>query len=389
MNGDRRSQRIQGLAQSYIRRMTRECDRVTGINLGQGICDLPTPHEILAGASEAILADKSTYSRFEGIDSLREAIAEKARSYNGIEGVDPATDVVVTIGATGAFNCVLQSLFEPGDELIVFEPYYGYHVNTATVAGVVPRFVTLEPPAWSFSREDIEALCNERTKGILVNTPGNPSGKVYSRQELELIAEICVEKDLIAVTDEIYEYIVYEPDRHLSLASLDGMWDRTVTISGFSKTFSITGWRVGYAVAPAALSGPIGLVNDLLYICAPTPLQHGLAVGMSKLSEDYFQQMAEDYKAKRDLFCEALETAGLSPCVPAGSYYVLADIRSLGCEDDIAAAMKILEAVGVASVPGSSFFSSAVGKTLTRFCYAKDWDVLREACRRIERLPRV
>lgn len=385
---DRRSTRTSSLTQSYIRRMTRECDRVGGINLGQGICDLPTPPEIIEASAEAIRSDRwSTYSRYDGIDDLREAIAHKARTFNGFDNVDAETNVVSTIGSTGAFNCVVQSLFNPGDEFILFEPYYGYHLNTLKVGGLVPKFVTLAPPTWQVTREALEAVVTEKTRGIMVCTPANPSGKVWSAEELEVVAQFCKDHDLLAITDEIYEYIVYEGAQHISLATLPGMWERTVTMSGFSKTFSITGWRLGSVVAHEDLAGPIGLVNDLFYVCSPTPLQKGLAVGMATIPASYYAQMAADYQAKRDSFCAVLTDIGLTPLVPDGAYYVLADITRLGFEDDKDAAMHILETVGVASVPGSSFFMSEIGKTLTRFCYAKEWDVLEQAMVKLKELP--
>ncbi len=378
-----RSQRVEFLQQSDIRRMTRECNRVGGINLGQGICDLPTPPAVLDEASKAVLADKSVYSKYEGIDELRAALGEKLRTHNKLEQVDPANDIVVTIGSTGAFACTVQGLLNPGDELICFEPYYGYHINTMRVGGVKPSFVTLEPPYWSFTEEDLEAALTPKTRGILVNTPTNPSGKVFSAEQLEIIARFCQKHDLIAITDEIYEYILYDGREHISLASLPGMYERTVTISGFSKTFSITGWRLGYAVAPPNLSEAIGLVNDLFYVCAATPLQHGVAAGMGRIAPDYYAEMAADYERKRDMFCAALTEAGLTPNVPEGAYYVLADISSLGFDTAREAAMHILETVGVNSVPGSAFFQAETGESLTRFCYAKDWDVLEEAAERL------
>ncbi|MEZ4458553.1 MAG: aminotransferase class I/II-fold pyridoxal phosphate-dependent enzyme [bacterium] len=382
-----RSDRTAALTQSYIRRMTRECDRVGGINLGQGVCDLPTPRSILEGASEVILADKmSTYGKFEGIDALRHEIARKATEFNKIPGVNEDTDIVVTIGATGALNCIIQALFNPGDEFIIFEPYYGYHLNTMRVGGVVPKFVTLEPPHWQFTREMLEEKVTPNTRAIIFSTPTNPSGKVYTRDELQVIADFCRDHDILAITDEIYEYIVSDGAEHISLASLPGMYERTLTIGGFSKTFSITGWRLGFVVAPEALAGPIGLVNDLLYVCAPTPLQYGVAVGMAQIPASYYTEMSADYQKKRDMFCAALVEAGLTPHVPDGAYYVLSDVTRLGFDDDKAAAMHILETVGIASVPGSSFFQSPIGKTLTRFCYAKDWDVLKRACEQIVKL---
>lgn len=387
MTREFRSDHTASLTQSYIRRMTRECDRVGGINLGQGVCDLPTPRSILEGASEVILADKmSTYGKFEGIDALRHQIARKAEGFNKIQNVNEDTDIVVTVGATGALNCAIQALLNPGDEFIIFEPYYGYHLNTMVVAGMVPKFVTLKPPHWQFTREMLEARVTPNTRAIIFSTPTNPSGKVYTREELQVIADFCADHDLLAITDEIYEFIVSDGTEHISLASLPGMYDRTVTIGGFSKTFSITGWRLGYVVAPAKFAGPIGLVNDLLYICAPTPLQYGVAVGLAQIPKSYYEELAVDYQKKRDVFCAALVEAGLTPHVPDGAYYVLADITRLGFDDDKAAAMHILETVGIASVPGSSFFQSDVGKSLTRFCYAKDWDTLNRACEQIVKL---
>lgn len=382
-----RSQRTASLTQSYIRRMTRECDRVGGINLGQGVCDLPTPRSILEGASEVILADKmSTYGKFEGIDPLREEIAKKARDFNNMPNVNADTNVVVTVGATGALTCVIQALFDPGDEFIIFEPYYGYHLNTMKVGGVVPKFVSLEPPNWHFTREMLEAQVTDKTRAIIFSTPTNPSGKVYTRDELQVIADFCNDHDLLAITDEIYEYIVSDGSEHISLASLPNMWDRTLTIGGFSKTFSITGWRLGYVIAPEVFASPIGLVNDLFYVCAPTPLQYGVAMGMAQIPKEYYVEMSADYQKKRDVFCAALQEAGLTPYVPDGAYYVLADITRLGFDDDKEAAMHILETVGIASVPGSSFFASEIGKSVTRFCYAKDWDLLNQACERIVKL---
>ena len=367
--------------------MTRECNRVDGINLGQGICDLPTPSEILEATSRAVLADKSVYSKFEGIDALRAEVARKSREFNKISQVDEDKNVVVTIGATGALASTIQALFNPGDELILFEPYYGYHLNTLRVGGCEARFVTLEPPEWEVTREHLDAALTSKTRAVLFSNPTNPSGKVWSREELEIIGQFCKDNDLIAITDEIYEYILYSDAEHISLASMPGMWERTITMSGFSKTFSITGWRMGTIVAPEPLAEPIGLINDLFYVCAPTPLQHGLAEGMAALADTtYYEDMARDYEEKRDAFCAALTEVGLTPHVPAGAYYVLADVSRFGKATSKEAAMHILETVGVASVPGSAFFVSPVGETLTRFCYAKDWDTLNAAIDRIKQL---
>jgi aminotransferase len=377
-----RGERLAGVSQSFIRRMTRECERVQGINLGQGVCDLPTPPAILRATADAVLADESMYSPFEGRCELRRAIAEKARAYNGLREADPETCITVTIGATGAFHCAVQSLLDAGDEAIVFEPYYGYHVNTLVAGGLKPVFVPLAAPGWDLDIGQLEAAITTRTRALLVNTPANPSGKVFSASELAAVAEICQRHDLLALTDEIYEYIVYEQP-HVSLASLPGMWERTVTIGGFSKTYSITGWRLGYAIAPAALSERIGVANDLLYICAPTPLQVGVARGMRELGPEYYTAMAADYRRKRDRLCAALRQAGLYPHVPAGAYYVLAEAASLDPDDDIRAAMELLRRTRIAAVPGHSFYSLSQPGILLRFCFAKDWPVLDEACRRL------
>lgn len=384
----RRSQRIARLEQSEIRRMTRECNRLGGVNLGQGICDLPTPPEILQATSRAVLDDRSIYSKYEGVDPLREQIAKKAREYNKIPNVDPDTDVVVTIGATGALVTVIQALFNPGDEIILFEPYYGYHLNTLRVGGCEANFVTLAPPTWEVTREALEAALTPKTRAVLFSNPTNPSGKVWTRAEFEILSAFCIEHDLLAISDEIYEYIVYEGAEHLSLASMPDMWERTITLSGFSKTFSITGWRLGFVVAPPHLSEPIGLVNDLYYVCAPTPLQYGVAEGMGQLHPGYYAEMASDYFQKRERFCAALTRAGLTPLVPDGAYYVLADVSRFNLATSKEAAMHILETVGVASVPGSAFFVSPLGESYTRFCYAKDDETLQQAIERIDKLAR-
>jgi aminotransferase len=378
-----RSHSLEGVTQSFIRRMTRECERVGGINLGQGVCDLPTPAVILRAAADAVLADESMYSPFEGRRELRQAIASKARDYNRLAPVDPDREVTVTIGATGAFHCAVQSLLDAGDEVLVFEPYYGYHVNTLQAGGLRPVFVPLTGPDWALDAARLEAAVTPRTRAILVNTPANPSGKVFSAAELGVIAALCQRHDLLALTDEIYEYIVYDRP-HLSLAALPGMWERTVTISGFSKTYSITGWRLGYAIAPTALSERLGVANDLLYICAPTPLQLGVARGMSELGPEYYTDMAADYRRKRDRLCQALQRAGLTPRVPEGAYYVLAEAAALDPDDDVRAAMELLRRTGIAAVPGHSFYAHGSPGILLRFCFAKDWPVLEEACRRLE-----
>jgi len=374
------SDRLSGLVQSDIRRMSRECERVGGINLGQGICDLPTIPELVDGACDAIASSKATYSKYEGIDILRERIARKMAHYNKVQ-CDPATEVVVTVGSSGGFATAALATLNPGDEVILFEPYYGYHLNMLKVLGFATKFVPLHAPDWSIDFDRLRAAFTKKTKAIVVCTPSNPSGKMFTREELEQIGALCREFGAWMITDEIYEYIVYDGREHVSPMSLDSCRDVTITISGFSKTFSITGWRIGYVVADKRVAGPVGLMNDLLAICAPTPLQWGVAEAL-EVPDDYYRNMASDYRKKRDMLASALTEAGFKPSVPQGSYYMLAEIPA-GFRDSAEAAQALLEEARVASVPGTAFFESETGKRMLRFCYAKDFDALAEGCKRV------
>src|SRR5437868_4867084 len=376
--------RLQGLAQSEIRRMTRECERVGGINLGQGICDLPTPPLVRDGAIAAIRENRSTYSFAEGVRELREAISRKLQRDNGLRA-DPASEICVTVGASGAYACAIQALLDPGDGILLFEPYYGYHLNAALIAGFTPEFLTLPPPHFALREEALAKAVTPRTRAVVLCTPSNPSGKMYSRAELEALARVAQERDLLVITDEIYEYIRYDGRAHVSPAAIPGLRERTVTIMGLSKTFSITGWRLGYAVAPPGLTRAITLVNDLNYVCAPTPLQLGAAAGFNA-PPSYFAELQSGYQRKRDLTCDALRAAGLPPIVPEGAYYVLADCTSMGLATSRDAAMALLEKTGVASIPGSAFYRGPEGEKLLRFCFAKDDGVLEQACGKLRAL---
>jgi aminotransferase len=380
------SDRLSGLVQSDIRRMSRECERVGGINLGQGICDLPTIPELVEGAVEAISSSKATYSKFEGIDLLRERIARKMAHFNRVD-VDPAKELVVTVGSTGGFAAAAMATLNPGDEVILFEPYYGYHLNTLKVLGLVPKFVPLHLPDWSIDFDALRAAFGPKTRGIVVCTPSNPCGKVFTAEELAKIGALCREFGAWAYTDEIYEYIVYDGRRHVSMASVEGCRDVTITISGFSKTFSVTGWRIGYVAADAKIAASIGLVNDLFYVCAPTPLQWGIARAL-EIGDEYYANLAADYEKKRDLLADALREAGFTPYVPTGAYYMLAEIPD-SFADGRAAADALIEHARVASVPGMSFYSSDRGQRLLRFCFAKDFGALEEACRRLKAMAAV
>jgi aminotransferase len=369
---------LEGIVQSDIRRMTRECERVGGLNLGQGICDLPTPPLVRDGAIDAIKERKSTYSFPEGVLELREAIAKKLERDNGISA-DPMENIVVTVGASGAFATTIMSLLNPGDGILFFEPYYGYHLNAAIVAGYEPQYLTLTPPDFALNEDAIRAAIRPNTKAIVVCTPSNPSGKMFSKEELEGLARVAIEHDLLVITDEIYEYIRYDGRPHISPATIEGLKDRTVTVMGLSKTFSITGWRLGYAVAPTEMARAITLANDLFYVCAPTPLQHGAAKGFAA-PQSFFDALQSEYQVKRDKICDALTESGLKPIVPQGAYYVLADISHLGYPSARACAMDLLETSKVACIPGSAFYRGEIGEGLLRFCFAKEDNVLDAAC---------
>ena len=311
------SKRAGFIAQSEIRVMTIECEKLKGINLAQGVCDTEVPLAVRRGAQAAMDRGFNSYTRFDGLAELRQAISRKMRTYNGVQA-DPETEITVSAGSTGSFYCACLALLNPGEEVILFEPYYGYHVNTLWTVEAVPTYVTLRPPDWTFTPEDLEKAYTPRTKGVMVNTPANPSGKVFTRQELEWIGEFAERHDLIVFTDEIYEYFIYDGRKHVSPAALPRLAERTVTISGFSKTYSITGWRVGYSVAKAEWAQAIGPMNDLVYVCAPAPLQLGVAAGIQELSPEFYHRLSAEYAAKRDRLCGALQQAGLPPCSPHG-----------------------------------------------------------------------
>ncbi|MDP2646607.1 MAG: pyridoxal phosphate-dependent aminotransferase [Desulfobacterales bacterium] len=365
--------------------MSIECERLGGINLSQGVCDTEVPRVVRSGVREAMDAGINTYTHYAGLTELRAAIAGKQKQFYGM-AVDPENEVIVSGGATGAFYCACLALLNPGDEVILFEPFYGYHVQTLVATQAVPVYVRMQPPAWSFSREDLEGVVTSRTKGIMINTPANPSGKVFSPRELDLLAAFAKKHDLFVFTDEIYEHYLYGDCRHFPPVLLAGMKERTITISGLSKTFSITGWRIGYCICDPRWSAAIGFFNDLVYVCAPAPLQSGVAKGLRELDTDYYENLATTFRVKRDKVCAALSRAKLQPYVPDGAYYILADIRDLPGKDSKERAMHLLRKTGVACVPGKAFYHDDSGEDLARFCFAKEDSVLDEACRRLEGL---
>jgi len=359
--------------------MSVECERVGGVNLAQGVCDTDLPPLVAAGAIDAIQQGQNTYTRLDGIAPLREAIAGKLATFNGIHA-DPEREILVTAGASGALYAASLALLDPGDEVILFEPFYGYHWNTMLSLRVVPVAVPLGAPDWRLDVERLRSAITPRTRAIIVNTPLNPCGKAFSLEELEAIAALAIEHDLFVFTDEIYEHFLYDGRRHISLATLPEMSQRTITISGLSKTFSITGWRVGYLTASSEWIPAIGYFHDLVYICAPSPSQHGAAAGLLGLPASFYSDMASEYQQKRDQLCAALSDAGLTPSIPAGAYYVLADASRIAGKTAALKARALLAATGVAAVAGSAFFASGGGENLLRFCFGKKPEALDRAC---------
>ena len=359
--------------------MTVECDRVGGVNLAQGVCDTEVPHPVVAKAIEAIHQGYNIYTRLDGVAPLREAIARKLERDNRLS-VDPDSEVLVTSGATGGLYAAALALLDPGDEVILFEPFYGYHLNTLLALRIKPVAVRLEMGDWALDIDRLRAAITPKTRAVVINTPSNPCGKVFSRSELEAIAEIAEEHDLFIFTDEIYEYFVFDGTEHVSPATLPGMAERTISISGLSKTFSITGWRIGYLTANARWLGAIAYFHDLTYVCAPSPFQYGAAAGLMDLSVSFYTKLATEYQAKRDMMCAALADAGLTPSVPAGAYYVLADASSLPGGTAKEKARVLLRERGVAAVAGTAFFTEGRGENILRFCFAKRDEDLRRAC---------
>ena len=379
------SSRTDWVRQSEIRNMSIECDRIGGINLSQGIVDTEVPLVVRRAAQQAMNRGINTYTRYDGLPELRNAIADKQKKFTGLE-YDPGSEIVVSAGATGALYCACLALLEPGDEVIVFEPYYGYHISTLLATEAVPKYVSLDPPNWSLDPVKLKGTIGDRTRGIIVNTPANPSGKVFSKEELEMIGSVALENELFIFTDEIYEHFIYDGKKHLTPAALQGLRERVITISGLSKTFSITGWRIGYCLCDKRWTEAIGYFNDLVYVCAPAPLQIGVAEGLAKLGQEYYSMLEKEYHIKRDKICNSLANAGMRPYIPEGAYYVLADISRIPGNSSKERCMALLGKTGVASVPGEAFYHDDSGEMLARFCFAKKTEILEEACRRIERL---
>ena len=379
------SQLAPGTVQSEIRAMSVACEQMGGINLAQGVCDTPVPAPVQEAAIQAIHDGHNIYTRLDGIGRLRNAIAAKQQRDYGLI-YDPETEVLVASGATAGLHAAAMALLNPGDEVLLFEPFYGYHVSTLKSLRINPVLVALTEPDWALDVDALKAAVTPRTRAILLNTPSNPGGKVFSLAEIQEVAAVCQEHDLVLITDEIYEYFVYDGARHISPATLPGMKERTIVISGFSKTFSVTGWRLGYVTADKKWMGAMSYFHDLTYVCAPSAFQHGAAAGLEQLPPSFYTQLAADHQDKRARMLSALTDAGLTPTTPAGAYYVLADATSLKGKTAAEKARNLLAATGVASVAGSAFFRPGRGENLLRFCFAKKDHDLDEACERLRKL---
>jgi aspartate/methionine/tyrosine aminotransferase len=384
------SDKVEHFTESVIREMTRQAMLYGAVNLAQGFPDFPAPAEIKRAAQEAVAADVNQYAITWGAKNLRNAIARQMQEWQGI-AVDPETQITVCCGSTEAMISTLLAVCNKADEVVIFEPFYENYGPDSVLSGAKPVFVKLHPPVtadgeWEFDERELRAAFHHQTKAVILNTPNNPTGKVFARRELELIRDLCVEFNVLAITDEIYEHIVYDGTQHISMASLEGMSERTVTINGLSKSYSVTGWRVGWAVGPPAITNAIRKVHDFLTVGAPAPLQEAGAAALG-LPRAYYENLANGYKARRDRLMPALEEAGFRCFRPRGAYYVMTDISAFGFDDDVGFTKYLVKEIGVAAVPGSSFYNdSRDGAKQVRFAFCKKDATLDEVGQRLRKL---
>jgi aspartate/methionine/tyrosine aminotransferase len=385
MNKQIISHKAEQFTESVIREMTRQAHLYGAINLSQGFPDFAAPEEIKLAACDAIMADVNQYAITWGAKNFRNAIAEKAAWYLGME-VDPEREICVTCGSTEAMMAAMMAIINPGDEVIVFEPFYENYGPDAILSGAMPRYVTLVAPDWHFDADELAAAFNDHTKAIIINTPNNPTGKVFSREEMEFIAALCQKWNVIAITDEIYEHILFNGQPHIALATLDGMRDRTITINGLSKTYSVTGWRVGYTIAPPEITLPIRKVHDFLTVGAAAPLQEAGAHAL-RLPRSYYDKLQASYDEKRQRILAVLKEVGFRCYDPDGAYYVMTDISAFGYDDDVEFARFLVKEIGVAVVPGSSFYHEPqLGRHQVRFTFCKKEETLAAAEERLQKL---
>jgi aspartate/methionine/tyrosine aminotransferase len=383
------SRKAAQFTESVIREMTRQANLHGALNLSQGFPDFPAPEELKQAACNAINADINQYAITWGAKRFRDAIAAKTKWNLGLE-VEPDREIVVTCGSTEAMIATMLGVVDPAEEIIVFEPYYENYGPDAILTEAKVRYVTLHPPHWTFDPAELRAAFNQNTKAIIITNPHNPTGKVFTREELRYIADLCLEFDAFAFTDEIYEHIWYPAPnrevRHVAMATLDGMRERTVTINGMSKTYSVTGWRVGYAIAPPAVTDAIRKVHDFLTVGAAAPLQEA-GVHALNLPQSYYDKLQQTYQQKRDFLLGVLEEAGFRCYKPDGAYYIMTDISGFGFPNDVEFTKYLINQIGVAVVPGSSFYSRPeLGAQQIRFCYCKREETLQAAAERLQKL---
>lgn len=373
--------RADSFTESVIREMTRLALAHDAINLAQGFPDFPCPPELKEAACASVTCDYNQYAITWGAKELRHALAARVGKFNGMD-LDPESEITVTCGSTEAMMASMLAIIQPGDEVIVPEPFYENYGPDTQISGAVPRYVPLAPD-FSIDEEAMKRAFTKKTRAVILNTPNNPTGKVFTRSELAFIADLCIDHNAVAITDEIYEHIIYDGHKHVSIGSLDGMHDRTITIGSFSKTYSVTGWRVGYALADAAISSRIRKIHDFLTVGAPAPLQQACVTALN-LPDRYYAELAAEYDRKRMILFNGLKKAGFACELPEGAYYIFTDISGFGM-DDMAFARSLVENAGVAAVPGSSFYSHG-GTDKLRFTFSKKDETLAEACRRLEGL---
>ena len=377
-----RSTRTSHFIESVIREMTRLALRHGAVNLAQGFPDFSAPDEVKEAARQAIAEDINQYAITWGAKPLRDAVAAKYQRWYGLDA-DPEREITVCCGSTESMIASLLAVVDPGDEVIVFEPFYENYGPDSQLCGAVPRFVTLHPPEWSFDPNELRRAFSARTKAIILNTPNNPTGKVFSSEELSLIAALCQEHDVLAISDEIYEHIIYDGARHIPIMTLPGMRERSVLVNSMSKTYAVTGWRVGWVIAAPDLTASIRKVHDFLTVGAAAPLQQAGAAALA-LGDTYYQRLARDYQQRRDFILERLAESGFVCFPPRGAYYVMTDISGFGFDNDVDFVRCLIEEAGVAAVPGSSFFANpGDGRNLARFCFCKKYETLEEAGERL------